>query len=682
VGLGIGVIGYFNLDFEPSFNKLLALTTLGALLVYLLRKLRIIAFLSVFLFTITIGALVAKIETLRLDTHIITSEIIVPITARVLAWEENQEKGNHRLIIRIVSASRESAALAGKKVRLSARSLPAGTEIGSGLNGLVNLRPPSGPIRFGAYDFSFHQFYRGLTAQGFFMGQPEIVALPTPQSLFERFDLAIAALRVKIGQHIEAAIEGEAGAIASALITGLRGGISEETTKALRLSGLAHILSISGLHMAMVTGMVLLIARAILGLFIHFSSRHNPKKIAAVIALGFAGFYLILSGSDIAAQRSFIMVAIMLLAVLCDRAAITIRNLSLSALIILCITPHEIFSPSFQMSYAATGALIALFGWWSKCPSHLMKPRNQSMIWRFLIGPALSTIAASLVAGSASGLFAAYHFANMAPLGLISNVAALPVMSVLVMFPALLTCIMMPFGFEGIPLTIMAVGIEWVKIISFQVTSITPEINPGMITPTTLIFSSLALIILLVMRSPLRLLAIFPGLIALIFYVTTPRPLVLIDEEARLIAVSTPSGKIALSTGRPSAFILSHWQTIFDVTAQNLILLDGQGGFSCRDLTCQVPMANAQIFATAIGKSGHDDACMQGDIILLDYISPIYETCGTGKYVITAQDLARMGAAMIIAPSADDYHILWAQGKSSRPWNAHRYSSKAALGMP
>jgi len=632
----------------------------------------------------SLGLLFAKLETLRLNTQFITQDMIVPITARILSWEE-QDAGGHRLIVRIITAQRDAEILAGKKIRLSARSLPEGIQIGAGLNGLVSLRPPSGPVRAGAYDFGFHNYYRGLSAQGFFMGQPQLEDLLPTTSLKERFELSLASLRVKLDGRIKAAIGGEAGAVASALITGQRGGISDETNQALRIAGLAHILSISGLHMAMVTGMVLLVARMILGLFMHFCSHHSPRKIAAFFALGFSYFYLLLSGADIAAQRSFIMVAVMLLAVLFDRSAITMRNLSLSALVIFALTPHEILSPGFQMSFAATAALIAAFGWWSRRQAQQDRQPKTGLLWRFVLLPSLSTLVASLIAGSASGLFAAYHFANVAPLGLISNVAALPIMSLMVMPPALIACMLMPLGLESLPLKLMGAGIEGVKMVSFWVADLTPDMQPMIISPLILLILSFALVVLLFLHSPLRLVAVVPFAAGFSFYLTAAPPLVLIEDKANLIAVLTPSGQLALSRPRPNAFIISNWLPVFNKRAQDILLPEQEEmSFTCTDLICQTQMADGKIFAVALGKSGQGEACQTGDIVLLNYISPEFETCGAQAQSISLQDLTKRGAAMIYnrTAAASPYPIKWAYDASLRPWNAHRHRAKAAIGMP
>jgi len=650
-------------------------------LLFLVRSFPKISLIASTMLAISLGILFAKIETLRLSTPFITHEMTIPISGRILSWEE-QEQGGHRLIVRINSVERDAQILVGNKVRLSARSLPEGTTVGAGINGLVSLRPPSGPVRTGAYDFGFHNYYRGITAQGFFMGPPKLIPLTPPQSLHDRFDLAIAKLRTTMSQRIQANLEGEAGAVASALITGQRGGISDKTNQALRISGLAHILSISGLHMAMVTGMVLLIGRAILGLFTHFSSTHPPKKIAALFALAFSSFYLALSGADIAAQRSFIMVAIMLLAVLCDRAAITMRNLSLSAIVILIYAPHEILSPGFQMSFAATAALISAFGWWSRRPKKTEQLAKSGYLGRYILYPALSTGIASLIAGGASGLFAAYHFANTAPLGLISNVASLPIMSILVMPPALLAACLMPFGLEFFPLQIMGIGIEGIKTISFWVASLSPDINPGIVTGKSLLLLTLALILFLFMRSSLRLLALMPLALGIVFYLIAPTPLSMIDEDGRLVAVATQSRKLALSHQRPNNFILSNWLPAFDITLKDILLPDkDKGGFICHDLICHTTMANGQVFALAVGKSGREEACLRGNFVHLNYISHTDETCANGTPSINRRQLAKQGAAMIYATD-NGYQIKWAQGTSLRPWNIHRILSKTAMGLP
>lgn len=171
----------------------------------------------------------------------------------------------------------------------------------------------------------------------------------------------VDALRATVNARIRAALQGETGEIAAALITGERGGISEEVTQAMRDSGLAHILSISGLHMVIMAGTVFWLVRALLALVPRLALRYPIKKWAAASALAAASFYLALSGAAVPTVRSWIMMSIVLIAVMLDRPALTMRNVALAALAILIIAPESLFDPSFEMSFAAVIALVALY---------------------------------------------------------------------------------------------------------------------------------------------------------------------------------------------------------------------------------------------------------------------------------------------------------------------------------
>lgn len=168
-----------------------------------------------------------------------------------------------------------------------------------------------------------------------------------------RFD----ATRGAIDKRIRAVLPGDNGAIASAVITGKRDAISTPVNEAMYVSGLAHVLSISGYHMAVVAGIMFFAVRALFALMPAFANRHPIKKWAALAALAAATFYLLLSGAEVATQRSFIMIAIVLVGVMLDRPTLTFRTLTVAAFGVLLLAPEAIIHPSFQMSFAATGKL-------------------------------------------------------------------------------------------------------------------------------------------------------------------------------------------------------------------------------------------------------------------------------------------------------------------------------------
>ncbi|TIT12583.1 MAG: ComEC/Rec2 family competence protein, partial [Mesorhizobium sp.] len=180
-----------------------------------------------------------------------------------------------------------------------------------------------------------------------------------------RLASAIEKARESIADHIRGLVGGPEGEIAAALIVGVRAGIPDEINEAMRRTGIYHIISISGLHMALVAGTIMLLLRGAFALFPDFASRRPVKKYAAAAALVSIAAYLVFSGIVVAAERSFIMLAVMLVAVLFDRAALTMRNLAISAIAVILVSPHEVVGPSFQMSFAATAALVGAYAGWS-----------------------------------------------------------------------------------------------------------------------------------------------------------------------------------------------------------------------------------------------------------------------------------------------------------------------------
>jgi competence protein ComEC len=218
----------------------------------------------------------------------------------------------------------------------------------------------------------------------------------------------------------------------------------------MRDSGLAHVLAISGLHMVIMAGTVFWLAL-----------RFAIKKWAAAIALLAAAFYLALSGATVPTVRAWIMMSIFLIAVMLDRPAITMRNVALAALAILVAAPESLFDPSFEMSFAAVIGLVAFYEWLTRRKRQYLpdvSPAWRGLRWSgaLVFGAGLTT----LIAGTAVAPFAVYHFHRMTHFGLVANMIAAPLVSLIIMPMALLSLIAMPFGLEAWPLQVMGYGIE------------------------------------------------------------------------------------------------------------------------------------------------------------------------------------------------------------------------------
>ena len=173
-------------------------------------------------------------------------------------------------------------------------------------------------------------------------------------------------------------------------MTGDRSSVTQATNDVLRGSNLSHLISISGLHMGLLTGFVFAMCRYGLALVPPLALRLNSKKLAAFIALMAAVFYLTLAGPNVATRRAFVMAAVMLVAVLTDRRAISLRSVAIAALIVLVLEPESVIEPGFQMSFGATVALIVAFQPWQRVqgriPAYLRPPAMLIQMTRLALG--------------------------------------------------------------------------------------------------------------------------------------------------------------------------------------------------------------------------------------------------------------------------------------------------------
>ncbi len=312
-----------------------------------------------------------------------------------------------------------------------------------------------------------------------------------------------------------------------------------------------------GLHMGLVSAFVFAALR--LGLLLTPVGLRWPiKKIAAGGALVVAAIYLALSGGNVATERAFVMVAVMLLAVMVDRRAISLRAVALAALIVLVLRPEALMGPGFQMSFAATTALVAVFGAIRDSAHDL--PRH-----RLLRGVA-SVVLSSAVAGRPTARHAMAHFNQIAQFGLIANLLSVPLMGVLVIPAAVLGIGLMPIGLEGIGLTAMGFGLEWILYVAQEMADWTGAVRPVM-TPDLVVLPiiSLGALFVILWQGHGRWIGLGPVVGALLLWGQAERPDILVAEGGALVGVMTDQGR-AVSRSTGSGFIA-------DVTGEN----DGQG---------------------------------------------------------------------------------------------------------
>lgn len=424
----------------------------------------------------------------------------------------------------------------------------------------ATLMPPGEPVEPGAFDFNRRAFFARLGGVGLTRG--ELVRVPVARTgLADRARIWVAAVRERLSRALRANLPGPPGAFAAAIIVGDRVDIEDRDAEALRVSNLAHLLAISGLHMGILTGLVFSVVRLGLALVPQIALRWPTKKLAAVSALAAGAAYLVLSGSTIATQRAFIMVAVALAAVLLDRPAITLRALALAAIIILAMRPISLLDAGFQMSFAATVALVAGF---EALPARSRKGSGKASWPRWVVGIVIvyvgGLLLSSLLAGTATAPIAAYHFNRMAPYGLLANLLAVPVMGLWIAPWACLAAVLAPLGQAGPALAAMGAGIEAVLWVAHWVGNLPGAVAPVQAAaPLVLALLSLGGLWLVIWQGWGRLAGLaVVGLAVGLWSNPAPRPEVLIAPGARLIGVMSAEGR-ALDHHSAQSFAARTW---------------------------------------------------------------------------------------------------------------------------
>lgn len=408
----------------------------------------------------------------------------------------------------------------------------------------ARLAAPEGPTEPGGFDFRRMAFFDGLGAVGYSRTPLVLWAEPEPGTEL------VNRLRMHLSRAIMAALPGDAGAFASGAMTGDRSGISRDTVEALRDSNLAHLLAISGMNMAFLTGFVFLALRYGLALVPPLALRVNTKKLAAGVAFGVALFYLLLSGSNVATERAFLMVSVMLGAVLLDRRAISLRSVALAGCVLLLWQPESLTEPGFQLSFAATVALIAAF---AALDGQVFRER----LPRWIL-PVFTLVLSSVVAGIATAPFAAAHFNRFTDYGLVANLLTVPMMSVL-MAAGAMAALLAPFGLALPALWLMELAARWILFVAHWIAglegSVTPIPAPG---PWVIPLITLAGCWLVLMRGRAQAWAALPLLAGLGLWATAERPVLLISSDGRLAGLMGPEGR-ALSAKSGAGFTAANW---------------------------------------------------------------------------------------------------------------------------
>jgi competence protein ComEC len=669
VAFGLGAAAYLQLRVEPALWLTLGAALLTAAFALAARRWAPWPAVTIAAALIAFGAAgvaVGSLRTRSVDTPVAPASKAPQLVEGWVVDVLSPGASGGRLLI----APSKIGDLPTDKLPFRARiSVAADGVVGPGA--YIRLRaivgPPPGPASPGSYDFARDAYFQRIGGSGFALTRPQVIDRTAPDRLL-RWTMAINAARWSLARRVVSEIGGEEGGIAAAMVTGHEAWIGQATTDVMRASGLAHILSISGLHMAIVGGFVFAGFRLGIAAWPWLALRINGKKLAAVAGLGAVGAYLVLSGDPPPAERAAITAAIAFLAVLADRRAISLHALALAALVILAWQPEAASMPGFQMSFAATAALVALAEAWKAPPREISVPWPIKLIQGFATWLGIGLLA-SLVAGLATGPFALQYFNRVAVWGLPANLLVEPLSSFIFMPALALGAVLTPLGLGHPFLTVAGWGIRAMDAVAAWFAAAPyAQITVASAPPAALVVAFMGLMWLCLWRGRLRWLGL-PLAFAVSLWPRPPAPDIWIASNGASAAVR--DGKTALLM-RPdvSRFGVDLWSR-----RRGLDEDDTAAAFNCNRFTC-TPLASPVKFAASWGtRTPKTDElarlCASADIISLRGPAPeAWPTACKSKLVLTGEDFASGGSAELYR-STVGWRVVWAQTlRGHRPWTA------------
>jgi len=639
LALGVGIGIYFSLRFEPGMLFLGAIGAIGVVAGGLARffaKLWSLVALAVLL--IVFGFLLAAWSAHRVAAPVLSFHYYGAVDGRIVAVDRSNS-GFLRLTLDHLILQRTSPGRTPARVRISLRYPKTYVPLEPGRRVILtaSLSPLSGPVEPDGFDFQRHAWFRALGAVGY--SRTPVLEIAAPD--IGGISIWIAHLRQILANHIRAQIPGQSGAFAAAILTGDRSGISQKVLHDLRNSNLAHLLAISGLHMGLLTGFVFGAVRLGLAAIPFVVLRFPVEKIAAFVAFPVATAYLALSGANVSTQRAFIMVSVMLLAIVLGRKAFSLRAVALAAVIILISRPESLIEAGFQMSFAATTALVAVFAYVRD--RHWLVPNGS--FWQRMAVRLIVLVMSSAIAGLATAPIAAFHFNRVAQYGLLANLASVPLMGVLVMPAAVIATILTPTGLAGIFWAITSAGLKWILFVAATVAALDGAIHHVVKPPmAVLVAIVIGALVLILFRGRGRMVGLLPIVAGFLIWPTVDRPTILVSDTGKLIGIMRPTGRW-LSREKGSGFAARSWlENDGDNLDQSVAAARKMPNRDKKSVSLRV--AGKRVVLVLDKKISPKDIaslCSKADLL----IAPLSKKSGASCPMIAAGDLRKMGAIAV-----------------------------------
>ncbi|NMW31485.1 ComEC/Rec2 family competence protein [Altererythrobacter sp. RZ02] len=623
VAFSAGIAAWFSLDRQWQWSAAIgvaAIAGIWALAVWRgledrteLRQ-AVIAVASVF----ALGVAVIWLRSEIVGAEPLDRPQVSIVDARILERDEQPARDRVRLILAMRNADTGTA----QKIRVNVpiANDAAGLEEGARIRLRVRLMPPAPPMLPGAYDFSRAAWFKGLSATGSALGEIELLEPAQKTEL-------LAETQRRLAAHVRSNLDGSAGSIAAALASGDRGAISDADEDAMRDAGLTHLLSISGLHVSAVIAAAYLLAIKLLALFPYVALRWRLPIVAAAIgALAGVG-YTLLTGAEVPTVRSCVGAILVLIALSLGREPLSLRMVAVAAFFVLLLWPEALVGPSFQMSFAAVIAIVALHN--SQPVKDFLAPREESWLAR-ISRRTLMLLITGLVIEIALMPIVLFHFHRAGVYGAFANVIGIP-LTTFASMPLIALALLLDIVGLGAPAWWLAgksldllIGIAHFTAEQPGAVKLMPEMS-GMIYALFLIGG----LWLALWRGPVRLAGFIPSAIATMLFVGQPPPDLLISGDGRHVGVTGEGDQLLVLRDSRSTYARDNLLEQAGMDGVPVPLADWKGANCSRDfcsLTVErqgkswhILMARSRDRVEALALTA---ACDRSDIVIADRYLP------------------------------------------------------------
>ena len=553
--LGIGILCYLNLYNEPSLIEMIVMDLFSMIVVFMVYYFSNNQITKVFVWAFPIicaGFTIIFCYVQHIDTKFVYPRYYKNITGIVKEIQYYPKK--IRLILQDVHGVHKKV----NKIRISTKNkLPENLGVGDKIQLSAYLNPPNKPVAPLHYNFAMLAYFQNISGVGYTV-EPIILLKQYETSSITYY---IEKIRNQIRVSFEDVMHNKVNSqIASALIIGKKEGIEQSILQEIRESGLAHLLAISGLHLSIVAGFFFVIIRLLLVAILGTSScKYDCKKFSAIFSIIFSFIYLLLSGAPVSAQRSFIMISMVFLAIIINRTSINLRSVSVAATLILLYQPEAIIRPSFQMSFIAVISLIAVH-------NYIKGKFSRKSKTFYFIDIIISSLASSL----ATTPYTVFHFNQISIAGIISNLIAIPLTTFIIMPAGIMFTVLHKISeYANIFAYIMEQALNVLMMVVRYVNEIPYHaIYCPKIAGEVLLLFTLGFLWLSFWQSQIRLFGIPIIICSIVLSLYSKNPDVLFDEK--VAAVQGGDKKLYFLNSRiRSNFVTQNWMQQF---GQNHIL--------------------------------------------------------------------------------------------------------------